>query len=110
MTRSATARSATGSSASRNPKAIEAALVITLLAPAIPMLFMGEEWGSKAPFPFFCDFKGELANAVRNGRRKEFASAYDKYGDDIPDPLEIQTAQSATLDWGNGLARAGTRD
>ena len=75
-------------SASRKPKAIEAALAITLLAPTMPMLFMGEEWGSKAPFPFFCDFKGELADAVRQGRRKEFASAYDKYGDDIPDPLD----------------------
>jgi maltooligosyltrehalose trehalohydrolase len=92
-----------------NPKAIEAALVITLLAPAIPMLFMGEEWGSKAPFPFFCDFKGDLANAVRNGRRKEFASAYGKYGDEVPDPLERQTAQSATLDWGERHGAAGAR-
>ena len=38
----------------------------------IPMLFMGEEWGSKAPFPFFCDFKGDLADAVRKGRRAEY--------------------------------------
>src|SRR6202048_2139606 len=81
------------------PKAIEAALAITLLAPAVPMLFMGEEWGSKAPFPFFCDFQGDLANAVRQGRRKEFAGAYAKYGDEIPDPLEESTFQSAALDW-----------
>ena len=87
-TRSATARSATGSSASPMPKAIEAALAITLLAPTIPMLFMGEEWGSKAPFPFFCDFKGELAErrAARAAARSSL-SAYDKYGDEIPDPL-----------------------
>ena len=45
------------------------------------MLFMGEEWGSKAPFPFFCDFEGDLAEAVRNGRRREFAGAYAKYGE-----------------------------
>ena len=70
------------------PEAIEAALAITLLAPMVPMLFMGEEWGSKAPFPFFCDFEGDLAEAVRQGRRKEFAGAYAKYGDDVPDPLE----------------------
>ena len=38
-------------------------------ARCIPMLFMGEEWGSKAPFPFFCDFEGDLAEAVRNGRQ-----------------------------------------
>jgi maltooligosyltrehalose trehalohydrolase len=81
------------------PKAIEAALAITLLAPMVPMLFMGEEWGSQAPFPFFCDFHGDLAEAVRNGRRKEFAGAYAKYGDEIPDPLATSTVQSAMLDW-----------
>jgi malto-oligosyltrehalose trehalohydrolase len=80
-------------------KAMEAALAITLLAPMVPMLFMGEEWGSKAPFPFFCDFHGNLADAVRRGRRKEFASAYAKYGDEIPDPLDHSTAASAVLDW-----------
>jgi maltooligosyltrehalose trehalohydrolase len=80
-------------------KAIEAALAITLLAPTIPMLFMGEEWGSQAPFPFFCDFHGDLAEAVRNGRRKEFAGAYAKYGNEIPDPLAMSTVQSAVLDW-----------
>jgi maltooligosyltrehalose trehalohydrolase len=80
-------------------KAIEAALAITLLAPMIPMLFMGEEWGSTAPFPFFCDFQGDLADAVRRGRRKEFAGAYAKYGNEIPDPLDDATFRSATLDW-----------
>jgi maltooligosyltrehalose trehalohydrolase len=79
--------------------AIETALVITLLAPAIPMLFMGEEWGSKAPFPFFCDFEGDLAEAVRKGRRREYAWAYAKYGDEVPDPLQPSTFQSAVLDW-----------
>jgi malto-oligosyltrehalose trehalohydrolase len=81
------------------PEAIEAALAITLLAPAIPMLFMGEEWGSKAPFPFFCDFKGDLAEAVRKGRRREYAWAYAKYGSDVPDPLAPSTFRSAVLDW-----------
>jgi malto-oligosyltrehalose trehalohydrolase len=80
-------------------EAIEAALAITLLAPAIPMLFMGEEWGSKTPFPFFCDFEGDLADAVRKGRRTEFADAYAKYGDEVPDPLDKSTVQSAVLDW-----------
>jgi maltooligosyltrehalose trehalohydrolase len=83
------------------PEAIEAALAITLLAPAIPMLFMGEEWGSKVPFPFFCDFKGDLAEAVRKGRRHEYAWAYATYGDDIPDPLSETTFHSAILDWEN---------
>jgi len=89
--------------------AIEAALAITLLAPMVPMLFMGEEWGSKAPFPFFCDFKGDLAEAVRNGRRKEFAGAYAKYGDEIPDPLDPLTFQSAILDWQSLNEQAGRK-
>jgi maltooligosyltrehalose trehalohydrolase len=80
-------------------QAIEAALAITLLAPMVPLLFMGEEWGSTAPFPFFCDFRGDLADAVRQGRRREFAGAYAKYGDEIPDPLDYSTARSAVLDW-----------
>ncbi len=90
-------------------EAIAAALAITLLAPAIPMLFMGEEWGSKAPFPFFCDFKGDLAQAVRKGRRREYAWAYAKYGDDVPDPLEPSTFQSAVLDWQSRDEGAGQK-
>jgi maltooligosyltrehalose trehalohydrolase len=88
-------------------QAIEAALAITLLEPAIPMLFMGEEWGSKAPFPFFCDFKGDLAEAVRKGRHREYAWAYAKYGDEVPDPLAVATFQSAVLDWDAPNAAAG---
>ena len=80
-------------------RAIEAALAVLLIAPGIPMLFMGEEWGSKAPFPFFCDFGGELADAVRKGRRIEFAWAYAEYGDEVPDALAPSTRESAVLDW-----------
>jgi maltooligosyltrehalose trehalohydrolase len=80
-------------------QAIKAALAVTLLAPQVPMLFMGEEWGSKKPFPFFCDFHGDLARAVREGRRQEYAWAYAKYGDEVPDPLDPATLQSAVLDW-----------
>jgi maltooligosyltrehalose trehalohydrolase len=65
----------------------------------VPMLFQGEEWGSKVPFPFFCDFHGELADAVRKGRKQEYAWAYEKYGDEVPDPLDPATPQSAVLDW-----------
>ena len=90
-------------------KAVEAALAITLLAPMVPMLFMGEEWGSKRPFPFFCDFHGDLAEAVRKGRRKEFAGAYAKSGDEIPDPLAQSTFQSAVLDWDSRNGQAGKK-
>jgi maltooligosyltrehalose trehalohydrolase len=92
-----------------DPKAIEAALAITLLAPITPMLFMGEEWGSKVPFPFFCDFHGNLADAVRQGRRKEYDWAYAKFGDEVPDPLDAATFQSAVLDWDARNQPAGKR-
>ena len=80
-------------------KAIEAALAITLLAPMIPLLFMGEEWGSKVPFPFFCNFRGGLAEAVRAGRRREYGWAYAIHGDVVPDPLDPASFRSAKLDW-----------
>ncbi|MGB8398849.1 DUF3459 domain-containing protein, partial [Bradyrhizobium sp.] len=79
--------------------AIEAAMAITLMAPAVPMLFMGEEWGSKTPFPFFCGFEGELADAVREGRRREYDWAYADHGEGVPDPLALSTFRSAVLDW-----------
>ncbi|MGZ3250506.1 MAG: malto-oligosyltrehalose trehalohydrolase [Croceibacterium sp.] len=88
-------------------RAVEAALAITLLAPMVPMLFMGEEWGSRQPFPFFCDFKGDLADAVRKGRRREYAWAYARYGDQIPDPLDAATFRSAVLDWSERETKAG---
>jgi malto-oligosyltrehalose trehalohydrolase len=79
--------------------ALDAALTIMLLAPMPPLLFMGEEWGAREPFPFFCDFSGELADAVRQGRRKEFAEAHADPSREIPDPLLEQTVRLATLDW-----------
>src|SRR5262249_14239860 len=78
---------------------IEAALAVMLLAPIPPLLFMGEEWGPTQPFPFFCDFSGDLAEAVRRGRRSEFAEAYERLGSEWPDPLAEETFRSAVLDW-----------
>jgi malto-oligosyltrehalose trehalohydrolase len=91
------------------PEALQAALAVTLLAPMPPLMFMGEEWGAREPFPFFCDFKGDLAEAVRNGRRREFAEAYDRHKDQVPDPLTEETFQSAKLDWSN-LDKPGHRE
>jgi malto-oligosyltrehalose trehalohydrolase len=87
---------------------LAAALTITLLAPMPPLLFMGDEWGSTRPFPFFCDFHGSLAEAVRTGRREEFKHAYDRYGEDIPDPLAEETFLSAKLDWDSRATPAGS--
>ena len=78
---------------------LRAALAVTLLAPMPPMMFMGEEWGARTPFPFFCDFAGDLAEAVRDGRREEFKDAYARLGDAVPDPLDERTFDSAKLDW-----------
>jgi 1,4-alpha-glucan branching enzyme len=67
------------------------------------MLFMGEEWGATQPFPFFCDFGPDLADAVRNGRREEFAR-FTEFRDPalrerIPDPLAYETFAAAKLAW-----------
>ncbi|MDR3469081.1 MAG: malto-oligosyltrehalose trehalohydrolase [Xanthobacteraceae bacterium] len=91
------------------PEAIDAALAVMLLAPMPPLLFMGEEWGSRQPFPFFCDFEGELADAVRRGRRREFKAAYERFGDAVPDPLDEATFRSAKLDWDARDTDAGQR-
>lgn len=83
-------------------RAVRAALVVILLAPAPPLLFMGQEWNSRQAFPFFCDFGPELAEAVTHGRRREFASfpgfAMDQL-DQIPNPQQPSTFQHAVLDW-----------
>ena len=83
--------------------AVEALTAILLLSPAIPMLFMGEEWGTKRPFRFFTDFHDQLADAVREGRRKEFAK-FKAFADEdarasIPDPNAEQTFLDSKLDW-----------
>jgi maltooligosyltrehalose trehalohydrolase len=74
------------------PEALRAAMVLLLLCPQIPLLFMGEEVGAQAPFLFFTDFHGALADAVREGRRREFAKL-PGFNDaasraHIPDPNE----------------------
>ncbi len=74
---------------------VRALASVYLLLPQIPMLFMGEEWGAPQPFLFFCDFSGDLAAAVRDGRRQEFAKfpefADPESVDKIPDPLAEET-------------------
>ena len=88
--------------------AVRALAGIYLLLPQIPMLFMGEEFAASSPFPFFCDFSGVLARAVREGRRAEF-SRFPEFADPqqrelIPDPGAAQTFAAAKLDWSE-LAR-----
>jgi maltooligosyltrehalose trehalohydrolase len=77
------------------PAALEAALALLLLCPQIPLLFMGEEFASRTPFLYFTDHRGELAEAVREGRRREMASfaafADPERRERIPDPNAPQT-------------------
>lgn len=72
------------------PGGVRIAHALLLLAPFVPMLFMGEEEGARAPFRFFTDFEGDLAEAVREGRRSEFPEFAEHPGD-IPDPNAVQT-------------------
>ncbi|WP_029007101.1 malto-oligosyltrehalose trehalohydrolase [Azospirillum halopraeferens] len=85
-----------------DPRRLRTLATITLLAPAVPMLFMGEEWGDRRPFNFFCDFDGDLADAVREGRRREFA-AFPEFADEsararIPDPNAPATFEGSRPD------------
>lgn len=85
------------------PEAARAVAAVYLLLPQIPMLFMGEEWGAAQPFPFFCDFSPGLAEAVRTGRREEFARfpefSAPETRERIPDPTAEGTFLSAKLAW-----------
>jgi malto-oligosyltrehalose trehalohydrolase len=84
-------------------EAMRAVAAAYLLLPQVPMLFMGEEWAAAQPFPFFCDFGPDLAEAVRKGRREEFAR-FPEFADPatrerIPDPMAEATFLSAKLRW-----------
>jgi maltooligosyltrehalose trehalohydrolase len=78
--------------------ALRLAQFCTLLSPFTPMLFMGEEYGERAPFQFFSDhIDKRIANATREGRRREFAAFAAFAGEEIPDPQEPQTFERSKL-------------
>jgi maltooligosyltrehalose trehalohydrolase len=93
--------------------AVEALTAIWLLAPSVPLFFMGQEWGATQPFLFFCDFHGELADAVREGRRREFAKfaafANPEARERIPDPNAETTFAASVLDWNAAKTSEGQR-
>ncbi|EPN69267.1 alpha-amylase family protein [Pseudomonas syringae pv. actinidiae ICMP 19079] len=70
-----------------------------MLSPMIPLMFMGDEWAASEPFLFFTSHHGELADAVREGRRKEFADfaafADPEKREHIPDPNDIKTFEAS---------------
>ncbi|MBV8053675.1 MAG: malto-oligosyltrehalose trehalohydrolase [Deltaproteobacteria bacterium] len=72
---------------------------VVLLGPFIPLLFQGEEWAASTPFQYFTDHQeADLADAVSEGRKNEFA-AFGWHPEDIPDPQESTTFQRSKLDW-----------
>lgn len=91
--------------------ALRAAVALQLLVPQIPLIFMGEELGSKAPFLYFTSHsKPDLARAVRDGRRKEFASfsAFTEEGsrNSIPDPNAPETWSRSNVNFDATLEAA----
>ncbi len=82
---------------------VRLATAVTLLSPGIPMLFMGQEWGSARPFDFFCDFPQPLAGLVRDGRRGEFSHLPEFQDVDmlamLADPTAATTRDGSVLDW-----------
>jgi maltooligosyltrehalose trehalohydrolase len=85
-----------------HPDALRAATALLLLTPQIPLLFMGQEWGAETPFLFFTDHHGELAELVRQGRRREFAKfaafADPERRERIPDPNAVETFEASRPD------------
>jgi maltooligosyltrehalose trehalohydrolase len=85
------------------PERLRLASAALLLAPSVPLIFMGEEFGARSAFLFFCDFGGDLGRAVREGRRREFAS-FARFADpaareSIPDPGAEATFLASKLPW-----------
>ncbi|MFJ4471807.1 malto-oligosyltrehalose trehalohydrolase [Streptomyces sp. NPDC089424] len=82
-----------------SPGLVACAAALVLTGPCTPMLFMGEEWAAGTPWQFFTDHTDpELAEAVRRGRRREFA-AHGWAEEDVPDPQDPATRDRSCLDW-----------
>ena len=77
----------------------QAGAALLLLSPFVPLLFQGEEWAASTPFQYFTAHESpELAAAVRNGRRAEFA-AFGWRPEDVPDPQDEATFAGSRLCW-----------
>lgn len=86
--------------------AAELALLLVLLTPATPMVFMGDEFGATTPFLYFAHWEGELRDAVRAGRQNEFSHAAPD-GRALPDPCDATTLAASRLDWVESELAAG---
>lgn len=80
-------------------EALKAMAALLLIAPYTPLLFQGEEWGARTPFLYFTDHhQPELAHAVTEGRRREFA-AFKWQQESVPDPQERSTFVHSKVRW-----------
>jgi maltooligosyltrehalose trehalohydrolase len=79
-------------------QAAKVAIGLVLMAPYVPMLFMGEEYAASTPFLYFADHEDEeMRRLVADGRKRDFASF--KFDGDVPNPEEIETFERSKLDW-----------
>jgi maltooligosyltrehalose trehalohydrolase len=79
------------------PQTRRIAAACVLFAPQIPLLFMGEEYGETAPFQFFTDHDDPaIAEATREGRRREFAK-YSGFQGEVPDPQDPASFERSKL-------------
>ncbi len=86
-------------SALANFEGLKLAAGITLLSPFVPLLFMGEEYGETAPFQYFTSHADpELIEAVRRGRREEFAAFGWEQEKAVADPQDALTFSRSRLD------------
>jgi maltooligosyltrehalose trehalohydrolase len=77
---------------------LKAVAALTLLAPFVPLLFQGEEWGAQTPFLYFTDHEDpDLGRRVAEGRSREF-SAFRWQGA-VPNPQEADTFERSKLNW-----------
>ncbi|WP_242903202.1 malto-oligosyltrehalose trehalohydrolase [Actinomadura terrae] len=89
--------------ASLSPDLLKIGAALLLLAPFTPMIFMGEEWGASTPWCYFTDHRDpDLARAVSEGRRREFAR--HGWTGDVPDPQAVETFRRSVLDWAETAA------
>ncbi|MBV8272001.1 MAG: malto-oligosyltrehalose trehalohydrolase [Cupriavidus sp.] len=82
-----------------DPRALRAAVSLLLLCPQVPLVFIGEENGTDTPFLYFTSHSPTMAEAVRDGRRREFAAAHafrdETCAASIPDPNDPATFEAS---------------
>jgi maltooligosyltrehalose trehalohydrolase len=80
------------------PELLRIAGAVCLFAPYTPLVFMGEECATETPFQFFTDHIDPfIADATREGRRREFRDFTRFSGDEVPDPQALETFERSIL-------------